>query len=407
MRESILNIGRDPVSLTDVQASIARARLLIGDRSHARGRRGDSRVQVVTERSCIDELRRRSDGAAIRHMRRHGWRPDRSTLDSMRADGASIERSRADAVGSGAPGYPRDFEYRRMRILQEKRRPLNSELLFALDPEPPPLGALTHTVRRRVASGTAAIYKMGNSFPTVEVDDEEEEGEICYIVCAVGANFFQELSNNYANLDKYADKARHAIRVINEMLNRLTFGGLKSRKLYGVLSHPDLAKKVMTAAFDGSDDPVDVVAELNLLVDTPLVVSGQVFKPNRLVVSPAIHRYLHETAFDSNTGISIADWFIKGQDSNTGIRTIEMAHELAAGSDEMVAAGAPADRDGLLAYSDEPDAVRRVMVQAPTFLPVMRVDPVSTLEVAFAAFGGAAMWDIGNNVVGFARRRSY
>lgn len=306
-----------------------------------------------------------------------------------------ISTIRRDALPGGAGGFPRDFEHIRQKIWEEKRRPLNAMRLFPID-RGVPLGARNHTARRALGSGEAHVWRGASEIPTVRTSYIEETFGVAYIVTSVDVNYFEALSNDFAGRNQYERDMRLASRIIDEKLNRIAWNGYKPLNIPGVLSYPGLAKMDLGIQFGGATTGEQVVAALNELVNTPYVASGAVFQPNRMAVSPKLHRFLHQTKFHATGGTdtTIAEFFLKGQDPNTGIRSIDVAQEL-----EGVG---PDGKDGIFCYRDDLDATALVVIQPPTTLPIFQQSPIDTKTVVVSAFGGTVMGDVGNNILGFA-----
>jgi len=304
------------------------------------------------------------------------------------------EDARRDAFEGGVSGFPRQFEFIRSRVLEEKRQPLNAMRLFPRDGEVP-LGAKQHTTRRVIATGEAQIHRGGSEFPRARTAHVEETFGTAIVVCAVSTNYFEMLTTDWAGIRQYQMDLKQAFRAVEERLNRIAWSGDTASKIDGVLNHRHLAKQVMPVAFDGSVAAETVTRALNDFVDTPFLVSGTVFRPNRLAVSPRIHRYLHTTKHSTTGGtdLTIAQFFLAGQDSQ-GIKVIDMAQELAGIG--------PSSEDGILAYRDDLDSTAHVLIQPPTVLPVFQSSPLDQTTVVFACTGGVTMGDVGNNILGYA-----
>ena len=349
---------------------------------------------LVDEHNAIDAYARHCDGEAMRWLAQtRNWKPS----DEMIADA-----QRHDAMPAGAGAAPRDLEYVRAQVLMEELPALNSELLFPQDTEVP-LGVTSHVMERWVTSGEAQIYRGGTSVAVASAAKVEERFGVAYIACGIRQNFFQALSVNYAGLRTFQAESEAALRLVKERMNRINWNGDTGTQLRGVLNYPHLAKAALATPFNLSSSGPAIVAELNTLVGTPRRVSKQVFYPSRLAVSETLHQFLTQTRFEAGHPTTIAEQFLKGQVGKPGgIKEIEAAYELEAGSDEMLAAGAPPAAHGMLAFRGDRTAVRRVTLQEPTWLPMWQSGPFDTQHVIFAAVGGIVMPNSGNNVLGYA-----
>lgn len=336
----------------------------------------------------------RSDAAVMaRHVERR-----RDALVNFRRDTisdwlrANAPKLRNDALSGEAGGLPRDFEFIFARELEERRRPLNYQRAFPID-RSIPVGAEYHTVRRRTGAGIAAISRGGTEdVPMVSTGRVEERFNTAYIVCGVETNFFRLARQEFAAINDLQADMRLAERVIEESINHAAFHGREDAGLYGFLNYPHISARVASVAFDGTADPVDVVAALNQHVNYAWKASGGTFKPNRLGVSLAVHAYLHQTKM-SNTGLdtTIAEFFLRNQGDATGIRSIEAFQELGS------PAAAPSGKDAVIAYDDSIDSTAFAVLQPPTLLPAYQASAFTTQMVMVAQIGGMRMPDVGNN----------
>lgn len=328
---------------------------------------------------------------------------DSLLLDQVAQDGRSLlpqvldEARRSDALPVGAGGFPRDFEYIRSRIFEEKRQPLTAMSLFPIDTTVP-LGAKKHTARRALGSGEAQIHNgKGSEIPRAQTAYAEEQFNTAYVVCAVDVNLFDAFTTDWAGLQQYQRDLRLAIRLVEERLNRIAWLGDVGTQLYGVLNYPHLAKQLISTAFTDASAPEDVAQALHDLVNEPLISSGGTFAPTELAVSPRLHAFLfsrkHSTTGGTDT--TIGEYFLKGQAaSGSGIQRIVPAPELAGIG--------PSSRDGILAYRPDMDTLAQVLIQPPTVLPVFQASPLDQTTVVFAATGGMVMPDVGNCILGYA-----
>lgn len=346
---------------------------------------------VIRGDGIIPAYARHCDRQELAGMLASGWTPPPLLLDDAR---------RADALGTGSGGALRDFEYVRAQVLEEPLPPLNAELLFPADTEVP-LGVTSYVSQRWTTSGEAVITRGGSAVPIASAGRDEERHGIAYVVCGVATEFFQALSVDYAGLRTFQAESAAALRLVNERLNRIYWGGDLGTQLRGILNFPLMAKSVIASPlFDGTATGAAMVTALGDLVDTPYITSKTVFAPNRLVVSPTVHRRLMRQQFASGQDTTVGKFFLMGEEGKPfKISNIEAAQELEANSPEMVKAGAPANMHGVLAFND--GAFKRVVVQEPTWLPVWQNGPLSTLHVIFAATGGMDATDVGGAVLAF------
>jgi len=388
---TITNLGNIEISDQQLRSALARAALATGATVRADG---------GYPADMIDQFRERNVAAAVGQIRqdRRGWEPD----PELRADAARAAGERADAALSPGPaGFLRDFDYIHREILEERRPQLNAGAMFAAD-STVPLGATTHTWRRSVVTGRAKWHTKGSAFPVAKAGYLEEQFRTGYVVCAVEQSFFEGLQIGYAGLQTYRLEAAGAIRAIEEFLNDVVFYGDTARQIYGVLKYPSLAKMVLSTQFGGASTGAQVVAALHALVNKPSIVSGSVFRPNRIAVPEAVHAYLATTYLDPSGGTTtLKRAFLEGQSGLNGIRDIEIARELSATEMTAKGVGNPAGYHGILVWNDAKQSIHHVLPQRPTFLPIWQSSPIDTLHVAFAATGGVVAPDVGDPILGF------
>lgn len=334
--------------------------------------RFDAAGKIDTVGDSIDRYRQRMDAKFIEQVVEH----------------AGV---RKDSLGAGAGGFPRDFEFKYSKVWEEHGQPLNYKR-FPQDTSIP-LGARSWTKRRRVGAGRAQFHRGGTKIPVISTALNEGQGSIAYIVASVEADFFQALSSDFAGQDQFAHDLRFARMAVESKINDAMWTGDSSLGIYGALTHPYLAKKTSATSMTASGTSADtILAALNDLVDYPLVQSGSKFQVTRILAAPSIHRVLHQRARSTTSDTTIAEYFLKGQDSG-GVKEIEMCRELEAAG--------PNGEHGILCFRGDTDALAAKLVQAPTVLPIFQKDAVTQQSVVFAAVGGVDMVDVGNNILGF------
>jgi hypothetical protein len=343
----------------------------------SRHRRTDDRFDAayVAPVGALDEYRQRMDSKFVKELIARGdFEP------------------RTDALTGAAGGFPRDFEFIYQEVLEEPRRPLNMTRLWQMDTRVP-LGARTHTVRRNLNSGDAAVTRTGGiDVPVVRGHRVEESFPVIYIVAGVEVNWFEMISNNFEGRNQFADDTRHAVRVIEERMNRIAFNGDAPTQVFGFLNYPHLAKSVSPEVYTvGGSSPAAILGDLNDTANFAMEASGGTFSPNRMATSIRLRNFLMQNQFSAASDVSIGEFFLKGHET---INTIEGVHEL-----EGIG---PNGEDGIAVYDDSIQSTTFVMVQPPTALPAAQIDSFRNQVVYVAAIGGTVMRDVGNNHLRFA-----
>ena len=331
---------------------------------------------------AIEAYHRHVDRAALRELG-NGLRLAPEILELAR---------RHDALPAGAGGFPRDFEFQRSAILEEKRQPLTAMAHFPIDSSVP-LGAKTHTARRALGNGEAQIYRGGSEIPRATVAYAEETFGTAIVVCAVETNYFDALTTDFAGLRQFESESRLAVRLVDERVNRVAWFGDVASQVYGFINYPGLAKTILTTAFVDATSATDVCNALGDFCATPMVESGGTFGANALLVSPKIGKYIGTRPTTLAANMSIAELFLKGQQYIGGVSSIAVAPELAGIG--------PSGEDGMLAYRKDLDTCGHVLIQQTTALPVVQQGPLDMVTVYFAVTGGATMFDSGNCILGY------
>lgn len=403
---SYLN-GVAPIAADRVSASVSAALALGGTySSRTDGQRWDSSGGLVAPpgAALLDEYSRRCDAELIQKLGgRLGPNVLRHYQDTQqfrireaqaRADAAGV-RLDANYLPGGVGGFPRDFEYIRSKIWEEPMQPLSGLTLFPIDTSVP-LGARTHTARRELAAGTAAIHRGGTEVPRATIGYVEKQFGTAIIVCSAGQNFFEQLTLDFAGIQQYEASIRKGKRLVEERMNDLAFFGDEASNIRGVLTYPDLPKVRLALDFD--DVAANYQAQIRMLHDLgnePRIRSGTRMSPNRLAVSPKLMGYLSTRKHDQDGGAdtTMLEYYLRT--NVLGIRSVDEVPELAGIG--------PNGEDGILFWRDDSNAIQNVVIQTPTTLPVYQSSPLDQITVIYAVVGGIVAGDVGNHVLGYAQ----
>ena len=401
--------GAAPIELSRLSHSVALALDWGGQQMQAPagaggGPRWDSGgSRVIPSRSrTLDAWHRHNDGILLQNRRlgpgvleyyRH-CQEQRVQAAQARADALGV-RLDASFIAGGVGGFPRDFEFIRTKVWEEALQPLSALTMFPIDSSVP-LGARTHTARREIGGGTAAIHRGGTEIPRATIGFVEQQFGVVYVVSSVGTNFFEQLTTDFANIQAYEKGLKRAKRLVEERVNDIFLFGDTASQVYGVLKYPDLPKKVLPLAFTdaGSPDYRAQIRQLQDLGNEPVIQSGTRFAPNRVAISPELNAFLstrkHETSGGTDT--TMLEYWLR---TNTlGITKVDVMPELS----NIGPAAAP---HGVLYWRDDSDTVQLELIQPPTTLPVYQSSPLDQETVVYAALGGAVMGDVGNCILGY------
>lgn len=391
------------LDIDDVMSSVRRS-ISWANRVAPGGARSTNRYDsagqlVMPSRNALDAYNRQVDQQAIsEYLSDHGQLPSglqahwREHLDGLPQD-------RRDALGAGlgggAGGFPRDFEYIRTQLWEEKRQPLNALRLFPRDTSVP-LGARTHTARRMKGNGEAEIYRGGSVQVRARTTYGEETFGVVYIVSAVQTQFFEQLTTDYAGIRQYQNDMRVARRVVDEKVNEIFFNGDEPSDVCGVLNYPDLATQPFGLTISDSTDPKAIVRQLHNVQYTPMIRTGGTFSPTRMVTSPRIRAFLASRKHELNGGTdtTMLEYFLSKQDESFGVSSVDVAQELQGIG--------PNGEDGMLFYLPQLDSMGLVDIQSTTTLPVFQSSALEQVTVVYSAIGGVVMGDLGNHILALA-----
>lgn len=383
-----VSVGQRTITPEAVQLALSRAFRW----AHEPGQRGRYDAGIDEDRfdaagpvfsaDLLDDWHRHTDSLLIDSLGER--RLPRWQLDAFDAyyDG------RQDA---SAGGQPRDFEHVRSQIFEELTEPLSAMEMLPIDSSVP-LGARTHTARRATSAGEAQIYRSGTEISRAKVTFSEERFRTAIIVCAVDQNYFDAMATDRAGLQVYQRELRTARDLVKAKMNRIAWYGDPRAGLYGVLNYPHIAKQVFPTAINAAANPELIALAIIDLVNTPMVRSGTVFKPNRLGFSPKQYAFIAARKHAAGTDTTILEWVLKVLGWSRD--QIKMVPELANAGGAGI--------DAILAYRAELSAIGHVVIQDATTLPVFDASPLDQTTVVFGVTGGVVMPDVGHHVVGLA-----
>ncbi len=247
-------------------------------------------------------------------------------------------------VGAGAGVFfNRQLEQVSTEILRAKRPTLNGLRLFPVNSGVHP-GAQTYTRRMYEQLGVAElISSYGADLARADVAGIEESVQIRDVGLAYGYNVNEIAAaqmasrNGQGGISLPIERAL-AVRVgVETKLNAITWRGLPAAGLYGVLTHPYVARYAMPNL---STDAIDtVVADICAAFNSVKNDSLEVEQPNRILMASKLRNYLG-TRFRTNTDTTILEMVVKGCEGLPNEAAIIGVHELNAagvgGGDLMI-----------------------------------------------------------------------
>lgn len=316
----------------------------------------------------------------------NAWRRDSDP--EFYANLARQQGLRADALGpAGGMHAPRQLEHIHARVLEEKHRRPNGLTQFQISNDVP-VGARTHTVRRFLEDGEAAVYRRGHNIPRVGLGQIEEEFPVRHYVTSFPSNHFERLSSQFANTSEEERKMRTARKVLERFWNEKIWFGDDDHGIYGIKNYPHLARKVSGVVFaTGGGTVAQILGELNDAANYAQEVSGSTFAPNRAVTSERVRNYIMQTQLGTVNDTTIGQFFLKNSEH---INALESAHE-------MKDFGGT-DVDGILFYNDDVDGISNELVQGITPMPA-QIFGFESITYIYMSHGGLIMRDSGNNLL--------
>lgn len=293
------------------------------------------------------------------------------------------------ATESNVGALADNLTQRQVKIIEEMDKAPSYQRLFnvftAIDP-----GAADYTVEYTQDQGEAILWRgqSTDGIPLTNVTDYADKFDTHWFVIAYDSDYFTDMSDSFAGNNRTDRKFKACVKVLDQAVNRAIWNGRPEANLYGVLTYPRLAKKVIDTSFVAGATPADVLGELFALVNYPSEQSGDLYRPDRLVTSPRVRNYLFNTARSTTSDTTIGQFFLDNQEF---IKSIDSAHEC------KDAGGAGID--AALAYDSSEDSLSAVIPQSYTTLPTLQT-AMGTMTVVATKCGGAAMWAPGGNILG-------
>lgn len=345
------------------------------------------RAQAFASRPDVQAAARKDGITNVHTIQRLAMAHFRKDSDSRFIQGLVENRAdnRADALISNTGSFPRDFEFIYEPELEEIRAPLNLQRLFQMDTRVP-LGAKTHTVRRRLGTGDAAVVRTGTEIPVVGRQRIEESFPVIYLAAAVEVDWFDMISDSFEGRNNFQDDTRTAVRVIDERVNDIGFNGHAPSNMFGMLNYPTLAKSVSAETYSTGGSSADaIIGDMNNAANFAIETSKGAMRPNRAATSIRRRNFLMQTRI-TDINARLGQFWLDGQEF---INSIE-------GVQELEGIG-PNGEDGIFFYNDGLESTAFVMVQPPTPMPAHQVDSFRSHVVYVAAIGGTIMRDVGAN----------
>lgn len=309
---------------------------------------------------------------------------------------AQGNNTRYDSVAGGINGglfFSRQLEQVAAEVLRQPLPELNALKLFPVDDTVAP-GAITYTVRRVYERGTAALYRGKAQRPatTASLTGREEQVPIRHAVAAATWSLFEANSANFAGFDYIGRMLDVARRAIAELHNSLLWNGSNADGLYGVLNYPWLDKLVESTTFSATADKEAMLNALFAAIEYPEQESLGAMAPTHVVMSIKLWNFLNRTSINLANGSNMTMLNYLAENNAAGIPRANFIKV-----QELQDAG-PASTQGFFVYRRDRDAIRAVVSQSTTTLPLQQVGFDNT-QYLYSSFGGLIMPDVGANLL--------
>lgn len=213
-------------------------------------------------------------------------------MHEFTAGGHELFRMDSATIEARAGFFARELEHIYNEVLKEELAPNNALTLFQTDTSVP-AGAKTHTVRRVQHEADVRYYRANASDRgSTGVRKNEKEFPIHPIVTSIKMNFFEQMSDGFANGGLRGELEFAARQGMEDFLNVKTWEGDEDQGVYGILNYPWLPKSFSGVAFNDSSTPDAILAELHRLRRFSYIKSKQKFKPNRVIMGSRLLDYL-------------------------------------------------------------------------------------------------------------------
>ena len=332
--------------------------------------------------------------------KRHSVGPEHLFRDlDLRTDSllSGQGRQRTDALtdlGAGAY-FQKELEHIFPEVLKADLPVLNAERLFAVD-RTVPQGAETFTHRLLEHTGKAAVISnWGQSLPQVGLGRSEWSSPLKSVGDAYGWSEQDLAAASFTGLALNSELGISARRAVEESLNDIAWNGIPELSIPGILTFPYVPRYTTSVAITGTVDTV--LDQLHAAVARVPENTGEVHKPNRLILAPRSRRVLGRK-LRTNTDSSILKMF---RENDPYITIFEEAAELQGvgpnGEDAFIVDRA----DGAEGSSKSiPQNCKIVISQPFTQLPVQQKD-LMYLVNCLARTGGCTMGKPLGTLIGY------
>ena len=237
-----------------------------------------------------------------------------------------------DAAGSAF--FSRELEHIKAESYDVLYADLTYDKVFPVDSEANP-GATHVTYHTYDKRGMAKVVNnYAKDLPRVDVDGVETTVPIKTIGAAFGYTVDEINASKMVGKKLDRRRAMAARRAIEEKFNAITWTGDAAAGLYGVMTHPNIpsgnAPGTGTAgATEWSTKTAALIRDdINLMFRTVFTGTNTVERADTLCLPPAQYALVMETEISNDSGLTIAQWFVKNSPYLKSIDDIIVVPEL-------------------------------------------------------------------------------
>lgn len=218
-----------------------------------------------------------------------------------------------DAAGSAF--FSRELEHIKKESYDVLYADLTYDKVFPVDSEANP-GATHVTYHTYDHRGMAIVVNnYAKDLPRVDVDGEETTVPVKTIGAAFGYTIDEINASKMVGKKLDRRRAMAARRAIEEKFNAVTWLGDDEAKLYGVMTHPNIptgnAPNPGAGTTWASKTAAQIRDDINLMFRTVFTGTKTVERADTLCLPPSQYSLVMETEISNDSGLTIAQWFVK------------------------------------------------------------------------------------------------
>lgn len=271
--------------------------------------------------------------------------------------------------------FERELDDVREQVLDDKIPPQNAMTLI---PQAGDVGTWAETYTHRMAElvGVAEmISDYADDLPIVDAMGREDTYRVKMFGCAYQFSRKEMLRTDRGiGLDEKRPMA--ARRAIEQKFNRIQWYGDPTSQIFGFLNYPFIPRHLVDIPFDSTQDPQDILAEMNEIANRPAIDTDTVADPDTMLMAPDQYKYVSTTPLGQGSDTTILEHFLR---NNPHISDVENTQELSGAG--------PDGEDLIVVYRRSNENVEHKLVEPFTQLEPQRRN-LSVVTNCVAQTGG-------------------